>query len=105
MTAVMNAKGDIVQQGDYNSELQGEFGAPELQEDKGSVDDELETEQQNRQKKAKKLTVANQIDDLTRRTGDFTTYKYYFDTIGWPKSIVFVSFVVLNVFGATFSRK
>ncbi|KAH7319081.1 putative ATP-binding cassette transporter [Rhexocercosporidium sp. MPI-PUGE-AT-0058] len=104
MTAVMNSKGDIVQQGDYNSEVHGDFGPPEFQEDKGSVDDELEIEEQNKQKKAKKLTVANQIDDLTRQTGDFTTYKYYFDTIGWPKSIVFVSFVVLNVFGATFSQ-
>lgn len=86
-------------------EVQGEFDALHLPEDRSEVDDELEIDQQNKLKKAKKLTVTNQIDDLTRRTGDFGTYKYYFDTIGWPKSIVFVSFVVLNVFGATFSRK
>jgi ATP-binding cassette subfamily C (CFTR/MRP) protein 1 len=101
----MNAKGDIVQQGDYSSILQSGLSSPSLREDKGFLDDDIVIEQQDKQKKSKQLTIANQIDDLTRRTGDVTTYKYYFNTIGWPKAIVFVSFIVLNVFGATFSRK
>lgn len=43
--------------------------------------------------------------DLKRRTGDLAVYKYYFKSIGPRNLIVFVLFVVLNVFSGSFSRK
>ena len=43
--------------------------------------------------------------DLKRRTGDLAVYKYYLQSIGSRNLIVFVLFVVLNVFSSSFSRK
>ena len=43
--------------------------------------------------------------DLKRRTGDLAVYKYYLKSIGSRNLIVFVLFVVLNVFSSSFSRK
>ena len=43
--------------------------------------------------------------DLKRRTGDLAVYKYYLKSIGCRNLIVFVLFVVLNVFSSSFSRK
>ena len=43
--------------------------------------------------------------DLKRRTGDLAVYKYYLKSIGSRNLIIFVLFVVLNVFSGSFSRK
>jgi ATP-binding cassette subfamily C (CFTR/MRP) protein 1 len=43
--------------------------------------------------------------DLKRRTGDLAVYKYYLKSIGYRNLIVFVLFVVLNVFSGSFSRE
>jgi ATP-binding cassette, subfamily C (CFTR/MRP), member 1 len=38
-------------------------------------------------------------EELNRQTGDLKVYKYYFASIGWPQTCVFLAFVVL--FGTT----
>lgn len=53
--------------------------------------------------KAEEVTATP--DDLSRATGDFAVYSYYLKSIGYQKAVVFVFFVVLYVFCATFSRE
>jgi ATP-binding cassette, subfamily C (CFTR/MRP), member 1 len=53
---------------------------------------------------AAQISKENQLNDLTRATGDRTVYKYYIQSIGWQKILVFVFSVTLHVFCSTFSR-
>lgn len=53
---------------------------------------------------AAQISKENQINDLTRATGDRTVYKYYMQSIGWRKILAFVFFVTLHVGCSTFSR-
>ncbi|KAJ5164333.1 P-loop containing nucleoside triphosphate hydrolase protein [Penicillium coprophilum] len=41
-------------------------------------------------------------DDLSRRDGDLSTYKYYFNSIGWRSSAVFLILIVIQTFGYKF---
>lgn len=41
-------------------------------------------------------------DDLSRRDGDLSVYKYYFNSIGWGFSVVFISLIVVQTFGSKF---
>ena len=43
--------------------------------------------------------------DLTRRTGDSTIYRYYFRSIGWKTALVFFSFSCTSAFSSYFPRK
>ncbi|KAI1384393.1 ABC transporter [Hypoxylon trugodes] len=56
------------------------------------------------EEKAEEVSKADELKDLTRATGDFAVYKYYFNSIGPWKILVFVFFVTLDVFCATFSQ-
>ncbi|GAM36282.1 vacuolar glutathione S-conjugate transporter [Talaromyces pinophilus] len=53
---------------------------------------------------AAQISKENQLNDLTRATGDRTVYKYYIQSIGWQKILVFVFSVTLHVFCSTFSQ-
>lgn len=53
---------------------------------------------------AAQISKENQLNDLTRATGDRTVYKYYIRSIGWQKILAFVFSVTLHVFCSTFSR-
>lgn len=55
--------------------------------------------------KAAMISEANEIDDLRRATGDSAVYTYYLRYVGWAKAMIFVSFVTMNVFSSTYSRK
>ena len=66
--------------------------------------DDVDDKKLDIKKKTSPISKVNQFDDLTRATGDFTVYKYYFDSIGWSRALIFVSFVILNVFCSTFGR-
>lgn len=48
---------------------------------------------------------ANDIEDLTRRTGDVSVYKYYFSSIGWKISVGLFLTVALNTLSSSFPRK
>ena len=54
---------------------------------------------------AKAAAADDKLRDLTRATGDRGVYKYYIRSIGLWKLSIFVSFVIVNVFCSTFSRK
>ena len=54
--------------------------------------------------KSLQVAEANEVSDLTRKTGDRAVYQYYFRSIGWRKTLTFVGFTVLHIFAATFSR-
>jgi hypothetical protein len=47
----------------------------------------------------------DEVQDLDRKTGDKTVYKYYLKSIGARKLSVFIFFAVLSTFSGSFSRK
>lgn len=49
--------------------------------------------------------ATTEAQDLARRSGDLAVYRYYFKSIGATKMLMFVIFVFLNVFCASFSGK
>ncbi|KAK0643329.1 putative ATP-binding cassette transporter [Cercophora newfieldiana] len=57
----------------------------------------------NRKEEASGVTPNNEVRDLTRATGDFEVYRYYFRFVGWLYMGLFVGSVLLNVLGETFS--
>lgn len=54
---------------------------------------------------AAQVAKANQRDDLARATGDLALYRYYFKAVGVLPSVIFVGFVIVNVFCNSFGRK
>ncbi|KAJ5714086.1 multidrug resistance-associated protein [Penicillium malachiteum] len=54
--------------------------------------------------KAALICEANEIDDLKRARGDSAIYKYYLRYVGWPNAVIFVLFVMMNVFSATYGQ-
>lgn len=48
----------------------------------------------------KKLIESRQ--DLPRRLGDFSVYKYYVESMGWKSSACFLGLIVVQVFGSKF---
>ncbi|OJK04669.1 hypothetical protein ASPACDRAFT_1892879 [Aspergillus aculeatus ATCC 16872] len=53
---------------------------------------------------AAQIAKDNQLSDLKRSTGDCQVYKYYLRSIGCSSSLLFILFVILNVFCSTFSQ-
>ncbi|PYI23686.1 putative ATP-binding cassette transporter [Aspergillus violaceofuscus CBS 115571] len=53
---------------------------------------------------AAQIAKDNQLSDLKRSTGDYQVYKYYLRSIGWSSSLLFLLFVIFNVFCSTFSQ-
>ena len=49
--------------------------------------------------------MLNDVNDLTRRTGDFGIYYYYAQSIGWPSCLIFLSLSIVYVFLTVFPRK
>jgi hypothetical protein len=49
-------------------------------------------------------TKATDREDLTRMTGDIAVYKYYLKSVGWSRAMIYLGFVLLDVFGENFSR-
>lgn len=47
---------------------------------------------------------ANDVADLTRRTGDISVYRYYFASIGWKISIGLLLTVACNTLSTSFPR-
>jgi hypothetical protein len=54
---------------------------------------------------AAQVAKTNQREDLARATGDVALYRYYFRAVGVLPSLVFVGFVIMNVFCNSFGRK
>ncbi|PHH93023.1 hypothetical protein CDD83_2133 [Cordyceps sp. RAO-2017] len=53
--------------------------------------------------KAAEVSEANELGDLGRKT-DLDIYRYYFRSVGFPKTALFVAFVVVDVFCSSFSN-
>ncbi|PMB63589.1 ABC transporter C family member 10 [Beauveria bassiana] len=51
-----------------------------------------------------KLKRAQQIDDLSRSTGDLAVYKYYSRHVHWFPGLFFLFFAAVNVFSSGFSQ-
>jgi len=47
---------------------------------------------------------ANDVSDLTRRTGDIAVYMYYFRSAGYWALAIFISFTAVFVFTSYFPR-
>ncbi|KAJ5736646.1 P-loop containing nucleoside triphosphate hydrolase protein [Penicillium malachiteum] len=54
--------------------------------------------------KAALISETNEIDDLERATGESVIYQYYLRYVGWPNAVIFVLFVMMNVFSGTYSQ-
>ncbi|KAJ5611489.1 multidrug resistance-associated protein [Penicillium herquei] len=54
--------------------------------------------------KAALVSEANEIDDLKSARGDSAIYKYYLRYVRWSNAVIFVLFVMMNVFSATYSQ-
>jgi len=54
--------------------------------------------------KALRGPSANDIEDLTRRTGDISVYKYYFASIGWKLTSGLVLTVAINTLASSFPQ-
>lgn len=54
---------------------------------------------------SEEVSKTNELDDLTRATGDLAVYRYYFRCVGWPNTALFVGLIALNVFCNSFSRE
>ncbi|KAJ5722964.1 hypothetical protein N7488_000999 [Penicillium malachiteum] len=54
--------------------------------------------------KAALVSEANEIDNLKSARGDSAIYKYYLRYVGWSNAVIFVLFVIMNVFSATYSQ-
>lgn len=53
----------------------------------------------------RELNLDDQHTDLSRRTGDWTVYRFYFQNIGWPLLSVFLACCVLFILGLSFPRQ
>ncbi len=67
--------------------------------------DKTQAEPQDAKKKPGQTIQPGDREDLTRRTGDFSVYSYYFRFIGWPIALLFLGFVAIEIASQTFSRK
>lgn len=78
-------------------------------EQSSNEDDVNEGKGQDREealkKNAEQAAKDDKLHDLTRATGDWDIYNYYFRSIGWRKLSTFLAFVIVHVFCSTFSRK
>lgn len=55
--------------------------------------------------KAARISEVNELNDLSKPTGDLDVYRYYLKSVGWPKMALFVAFVTMDVFSSSFSSK
>jgi ABC-type multidrug transport system ATPase subunit len=66
---------------------------------------DIDTEVTSAKETAAQVAKVNQYDDLARATGDLSLYWYYFKAVGVFPCVIFVAFVVMNVFCNSFTRK
>ncbi|KAJ6187634.1 hypothetical protein N7519_002542 [Penicillium mononematosum] len=52
----------------------------------------------------RELNLDDQHTDLSRRTGDWTVYRFYFQNIGWPLLSIFLACCVLFILGLSFPQ-
>ncbi|CAI7570859.1 unnamed protein product [Penicillium viridicatum] len=52
----------------------------------------------------RELNLDDQHTDLSRRTGDWTVYRFYFQNIGWPLLSLFLACCVLFILGLSFPQ-
>jgi ATP-binding cassette, subfamily C (CFTR/MRP), member 1 len=71
----------------------------------GSANSTLQEKEEDLELDISQAEVEVEARDLKRRTGDLAVYKYYLKSIGSRNLVIFVLFVVLNVFSGSFSRK
>ena len=60
---------------------------------------------ENALKSPPELKESIEAQDLKRKTGDMTVYSYYFRSVGLLPMVVFMFFVLLEVFAENFSSK
>ncbi|KAL3958373.1 hypothetical protein ACCO45_006535 [Purpureocillium lilacinum] len=68
-----------------------------------SVSEEVEHKEPDAKDKADEISKANRLSDMSRSAGDLDVYRYYFKSVGWPKTALFVGFVIVDVFCSSFS--
>jgi ATP-binding cassette subfamily C (CFTR/MRP) protein 1 len=73
--------------------------------DKAATVPKREHEEPNVTSKAAHISEANDVNELLNPTSDLSVYRYYLNSIGWPKMALFVAFVAMDVFCSSFSSK
>jgi hypothetical protein len=101
---VLGAGGKLLAKGNYRA-LQS---AGQLSED---ILQQMQTKKEHKEDSVAPDIVAKvagpskeQMEDLTRRVGDSTIYKYYAKSVGWRPIALFLGFAVASAFGQSFSQ-
>ena len=106
---VLTADGHVAEQGTFEGlRLQQGFVSsilfqpdrPKEEHDGVSADSNLAGATSN----AIKGPTANDLMDLTRRTGDVAVYGYYLKSIGWKSAMLFIFSTVVVAFSLNFPR-
>ncbi|KAK5992013.1 ABC multidrug transporter B [Cladobotryum mycophilum] len=50
------------------------------------------------------VSEANEVEDISRGTGDLAVYRYYFKAVGWWNFSIFLASVLIHVLGNSFSQ-
>lgn len=106
---VLDVDGHISQQGKFDDlRIQGGFVSSLVLPDMPTEERKTSPKDAAKRKPLPKVLQgpsANDIADLTRRTGDISLYRYYFASIGWKISLALLLTVCLNTLGSSFPRK
>jgi hypothetical protein len=110
-TIVLNKEGRIVEIGRYESlkyfaghERKLETGHL-CQEDPSATTASVGTGTNGPNQAALPSKPTDKTDLASRSAGDFSTYAYYFRSIGWLHAILFVSYTAIRATFALFPRK
>ncbi|KAJ5108345.1 P-loop containing nucleoside triphosphate hydrolase protein [Penicillium angulare] len=87
--------GTVISHGTSN--LPPEYECSIFHTDEGTAPDEIPPEAAKTE-----IELVKARDDLSRRDGDLSLYKYYLRSIGWGSSVVLLGLTVLITFGSHF---
>lgn len=101
---IPSSPGQEIQHGEYREIQESKFliGLADKESHEKPSDD---TKAEQVLKSASELEESLEVQDLKRKTGDMAVYNYYFRSVGLFPMVVFMFFVLLEVFAESFSSK
>ncbi|CAI7598161.1 unnamed protein product [Penicillium glandicola] len=100
----LDKDGRIIQQGSYGDLLSSGGYIRMLSNDVQPVNSARGPDVVLDDETLRELNFDDQHTDLSRRTGDWTVYHFYFQNIGWPLLSVFLACCVLFILGLSFPQ-
>jgi hypothetical protein len=93
-----------IQQGAYR-EIEESGLLVDLCDDEVSSQESMDNAKDLEANTSPQVKESNEVQDLRRQTGDVTIYKYYLKFVGFFPIVVFVFFVLVQVFSSNFASK